>query len=104
MSIQEVIEEKLNNEFQPVYLVVENESHMHGGPATESHFKLTVVSEIFNGMMLIKRHREIYRVLAEELSGDVHALALHTYTPAQWQEREEDVPESPNCRGGSKPG
>jgi BolA protein len=85
VDIKTSIESKLSSALQPEFLQIENESHMHGGPATESHFKLTVVSNKFDNLMLIKRHREIYRLLADELAGDVHALALHTYTPSEWQ-------------------
>ena len=41
-----------------------------------------------------------YSLLADELAGPVHALALHLYTPQQWSARGEASPDSPNCRGG----
>lgn len=44
--IQDVIEKKLSDEFQPEFLKVINESDMHNVPrGSESHFKVTVVSE-----------------------------------------------------------
>ena len=102
MDIKTSIENKVSAALQPEHLQIENESHMHGGPATESHFKLTVVSGKFDGLGLVKRHREIYKLLAEELAGDVHALALHTYTQSEWRDKLGEVPSSPNCLGGSK--
>lgn len=102
MSIQTDIEAKLTRFFSPSFLRVENESHRHSGPAAESHFKLTVVSEQFAGKRVIARHREIYQVLQDELAAGVHALALHTYTRDEWQQRAEAAPPSPACRGGSK--
>jgi BolA protein len=42
----------------------------------------------------------VNEALAEELAGDVHALALHTYTPEEWQARFGDAPMSPPCLGG----
>ncbi len=46
--IQDVIEKKLSDEFQPEFLKVINESDMHNVPrGSESHFKVTVVSERF---------------------------------------------------------
>ena len=77
MSIQATIEQKLQQDLSPQYFTVENESHRHGGPATESHFKLTVVAEQFAELSRVKRHQHIYALLADELAGDVHALALH---------------------------
>ena len=103
MNMQTTIERKVRDRLDPVFLSVENESHQHSVPqGSESHFKLTVVSPHFEGKTLIGRHRLLNETLAAELSGGIHALALHTYTPAEWQERSGSVPSSPPCLGGSK--
>lgn len=102
MSMQARIEAKVNHGIEPQYLDLVNESHMHSGPATESHFKLTAVSERFEGLSAVKRHQVLYGLLADELRDGVHALALHLYTPAEWQARQTVAPVSPDCRGGSK--
>ncbi|MFN4262481.1 MAG: BolA family protein [Thioalkalivibrionaceae bacterium] len=100
---QSVIELKLTEAFAPIHLSVENESHRHNvPPGSESHFKVTLVSESFRGLSLIARHRAINRVLAEELAGGVHALALHTMDPDEWLKRAGQVPDSPPCHGGAK--
>lgn len=102
MSIQATIEQKLNNEFDVDFLRVENESHMHNvAPGSESHFKVTIVSHLFQDQMLIKRHRMINKTLQQELQ-QIHALALHTLTPEEWRAREGSVADSPKCRGGGK--
>jgi len=94
------IAQKLRDEFTPAYLDVVNESHMHNvPPGSESHFKVTLVSAVFTGLRSVRRHQEVYRVLADELKGGVHALALHTYAPAEWAG---SAPDSPPCLGGSK--
>lgn len=100
--MQTVLEHKLRQEFEPAFLEVLNESHMHGGPATDSHFRLTVASSRFTGMSRVARHQQVYKLLSAELAGGVHALALHLYTPGEWREREETTPRSPDCRGGSQ--
>lgn len=100
MNTQTVIEYKLSSAFDPLHLKVENESHMHSGPATESHFKVTLVSDSFSKLTRVKRHQEVYSILADELAGGVHALALHLYAPVEWDADKD--PDSPNCRGGSK--
>ncbi|EWH11382.1 cell division protein BolA [Catenovulum agarivorans DS-2] len=102
MTIDEVIFDKLKGKFNPVELDVQNESHMHSGPATDSHYKVIVVSEIFDGLRLIQRHRAINECLAEELAGPVHALSIHTYSVKEWQNGDVNVPLSPKCLGGSK--
>lgn len=102
MSIQTTIEQKLAGEFDTDYLKVENESHMHNvAPGSESHFKVTIVSDTFEDQMLIKRHRMVNKTLEQELQ-QIHALALHTLTPDEWQARQGVVADSPNCHGGGK--
>lgn len=103
MSIQTQIEYKLQQAMQPDFLEVVNESHLHNvPPGSESHFKVTIVSEQFKGKMLIARHRQINGILAEELNGKIHALALHTLTPDEYFERAGKVADSPLCMGGGK--
>ena len=104
MFIATVIEEKILSAFSPLHLDVINESNNHNvPPGSESHFKVTIVSNKFEGERLIKRHRAINSLLAEELVGKIHALALHTYTEKEWHDYYADnTPLSPNCLGGSK--
>ena len=100
MSVQQQIEAKLVQIFSPSLLEIENESHRHSsGRGAESHFKITIVSEKFVPMRAVARHRAIYECLADELASGVHALALHTYTQAEWIERDEISPASTNCVG-----
>lgn len=100
MKIQQSIENKLRERFSPNFLLVENESHMHAGPAGESHFKVTLVSDLFDGMRLLARHRAVNETLADELATKIHALAIHTYTEEEWRSKGA-APDSPACRGGS---
>ena len=102
MSIQSQIEQKLQQEFSPSHLQVVNESHMHSVPAnSETHFKVVIATDSFTGKRQVQRHQAIYRTLSEELAGEVHALALHTFSPQEWAEKGV-APASPNCMGGSK--
>ena len=92
---------KLTSGVAPEVLEVSNESHKHSvPPGSESHFKVVVISQEFNGRRLVQRHQMIYSILADELAGSVHALALHTYTPDEWLEKRNETPDSPNCLGG----
>jgi BolA protein len=102
MSMQQTIENRLNDSFEITHLSVENESHQHNvAPGSESHFKVTIVSPQFTDQMLIKRHRLINQALRDELT-QIHALALHTLTPDEWVSRGGLVTDSPACRGGGK--
>jgi len=102
MMIKDVIEQKLTTGFDVGYLRVENESHNHNVPeGSESHFKVVLVTDDFKGVNKVKQHQAVYKVLALELAGDVHALALHTYDLELWQKTAQ-APISPDCMGGSK--
>lgn len=101
--IEEKIVQKLSDAMHPDYLKVVNESNMHNvPPGSESHFKISIVSNEFEGKNLLAQHRMINAILALELQQDIHALALHTYTPEQWQEAQGISPDSPPCLGGGK--
>jgi len=103
MTVQQTIEHKIAEGLNPVHLAVENESHMHNvPPGSESHFKVTVVADQFEGKPPLARHRVLNALLSEELAGPVHALSMHTFTSAEWNEKGGQVPDSPLCRGGAK--
>lgn len=72
-------------------------------PGSETHFKVTVVSDAFHGKTLVGRHRLIYVLLDDEIRGGLHALSITSRTPAEWKENAA-VATSPPCLGGSKPG
>lgn len=103
MPIQQQIEQKLHAAFAPLHLEVANESHMHNVPeGSESHFRVVLVSGQFEGRPLVQRHRAVNAALADELSGGIHALALHTMTPEEWFAKGGAAPASPPCMGGGK--
>lgn len=103
MTVEATIRSKLTAALHAEVIDVVNESHMHSVPAnSETHFKLVLVSEDFAGKRSVARHQSVYALLAEELAGPVHALALHTYTPQEWADNHAEAPDSPDCLGGSK--
>ena len=103
MSMQAEIEARLSAELNPSYMRVINESNNHNvPPGSESHFKLVLVSDKFDGKNLLARHRLINSILKNELQNGIHALAMHTYTESEWSDMQGDAPESPPCHGGSK--
>ena len=100
MEVQETIEQRLSDSLTPLQLEVLNESFMHNVPAgSETHFKVTAVSRQFDGLRKVRRHQLVYGVLSDLLAGPVHALALHLFTPDEWQAGV-GAPDSPKCHGG----
>lgn len=88
MEIANRIRSKLTEGLAPARLEVVDDSHRHRGHAGhdargESHFSVTVVSEAFRGRSRVERHRAVNALLAEELGGRVHALAIRALTPEE---------------------
>ena len=88
MNMRQTITEKLHEAFSPESLDVQDESHLHEGHAGhraggETHFRVYIVSQAFEGKSRIDRHRMINATLASELAGSVHALAIHAQAPGE---------------------
>ena len=80
-----------------------DESYLHNvEPGRESHVRIVAISEVFEGLNLVKRHQLIYAEIQEEIDGPIHALSIHTFTEQEWKERNEKAEASPDCLGGSK--
>lgn len=87
----------------PSHVDLQNESINHHGyfEGKESHFKLTIVSDIFDNKRLVQRHQLVYQAVNDLLvqgGGSIHAFAIHAYTPVEWQNLD-NVPTSPKCAG-----
>lgn len=49
------------------------------------HWDVVVVSSAFEGKRPLQQHKLIYACFADELhTGELHALALKTWSPSQW--------------------
>lgn len=88
MRVAPVMQKKLEDGLNPTRLVINDDSHRHAGhaghnPEGESHFSIVVVADAFTGKSRVERHRMVNALLAEELAGRVHALALTTLSPAE---------------------
>ena len=51
------------------------------------HFEATVISKQFENCTMVKQHQLVYGTLGDRMGGEIHALALHTHTPAEWASR-----------------
>ena len=88
MSIADEMHKKLSRRLAPTELHIEDESAGHAGhsgarPEGETHFRVRVVSEVFEGMDRVARQRLIHEILAEELRTHVHALSITARTPGE---------------------
>lgn len=100
--IQHELESQLASRFPDSTILVENESYMHSVPkGSETHFKVVVVSEEFEGKSLLARHRLVNETLSNQIAR-IRAMAVHAFTPSEFARRESSELASPNCMGGSK--
>ncbi len=79
---------KLNKRFGSAEIEVKDESHLHVGHAGapeggESHYRVRIRSASFEGMGRVERHRIVHEILADDLAGGVHALALELSIPGE---------------------
>lgn len=87
MHTRDLLIEKLTRGLDPLDIDVVDDSARHRGHAGAAggggHFGVRLVAAAFEGKSLVARHRLVYEILAEEMAGPVHALALRTLTPAE---------------------
>ena len=88
MNIEARIKEKLEAGLEPIRLEVVDESHLHAGhggarEGGQTHYRIKVASARFSGKGRVERHRMVYALLADEIAGGVHALALQTQAPGE---------------------
>lgn len=88
MGMRETITQKLTQAFAPSEIEVIDESERHRGHAGwreggETHFRIRIVAAAFAGRSRLERHRAVNAVLAAELAGGIHALALSALAPGE---------------------
>ena len=82
MATADTIAQKLEDALSPQHLEVEDVSHHHAGHAGwreggGTHFTVTIKAASFVGKTRVQKHRIVNSILADELTGDIHALELH---------------------------
>jgi BolA protein len=84
-----LIDRTLRQAFHPSHLVVEDDSALHAGHAGAAsgggHFRVLIVTAAFRGQNLVSRQRAIYAALGDAMRSEIHALALRTLTPEEWE-------------------
>lgn len=75
---------RLQTALKPVKLDVVDDTDKHAGHAGSkgglSHFQIEIVSPLFEGHNLVKRHRMVYEALGDMMHEDIHALAIQAHT------------------------
>jgi BolA protein len=81
------IESALREAFAPSELRIKDQSHLHAGHQGaedgRGHFDVFIVSERFDGVRPLQRHRMIYAALGDLMDTDIHALRIKSHTAAE---------------------
>tara|TARA_Y100000588_G_C13721209_1_gene697354 strand:+ start:97 stop:405 length:309 start_codon:yes stop_codon:yes gene_type:complete len=75
-----IIKQKLENYFPKNDLIEVVDINNTG-----DHFSIIIVSNKFNNKSLIDRHKIIYKIFSEEITKEIHALQIKTYTHSEWK-------------------
>ncbi len=83
----ETIRTRLIATFAPQQCQVEDESALHAGHAGAAsgggHYRVQLVSTVFEGKNRLNRHRLVYDCLADMMHNDIHALAIIAIAPSE---------------------
>ncbi|MGB7286453.1 MAG: BolA family protein [Salaquimonas sp.] len=89
MGFSQSIENKIKAELAPTSVEIINESHLHAGHqesfdgSGETHLRIKVVCEAFEGMSRVNRHRTINGLVQEEIDQGLHAIAIDARAPSE---------------------
>jgi BolA protein len=86
-SREERIRQHLEKTLYPQELLIKDQSQLHigheGARDGKGHFDITVVSQAFDGLNRLQRHRLVYDALRDLLESDIHALRISAYAPSE---------------------
>jgi BolA protein len=100
MKIEPFLHSKILEVFHPEYYFIENQSAQHFGPGPfETHFKIVIVSNVFDGLKSLQRHRIVQEKL--ELN-KIKASSLSLFTSKEWVEAKGEFTDSPSCMHSQK--
>ncbi|BGP14196.1 BolA domain UV induced protein Uvi31 [Rhodosporidiobolus nylandii] len=98
--VEQAIRDKLTSALSPSVLLINNDSHLHrhhapmkaiGGGSGESHFTVQLVSEKFEGLRMIQRHRLVNDTLKEQFDAGLHALSIKAKSPSEYEKAGEQL-------------
>ena len=82
------IRQALEKQFDPEYLDVEDESHLHEGHAGArtgmGHYRVTIVASVFQDMPAIQRHKAVFQALGDLMKTDIHAVSIRAIAPEEF--------------------
>jgi BolA family transcriptional regulator, general stress-responsive regulator len=84
---EDKIRQSLQESLDPQELLIKDQSQLHigheGAKDGKGHYDLLVVSQAFEGVNRVQRHRMVYDALRDLLESDIHALRISAYAPSE---------------------
>lgn len=82
-----MIRQCLQERLDPQELLIKDQSQLHigheGARDGKGHFDLVLVSQAFEGVNRVQRHRMVYDALRDLLESDIHALRISAFAPSE---------------------
>ncbi|MEK0416016.1 MAG: hypothetical protein RI949_22 [Pseudomonadota bacterium] len=85
-GVADLLERSLRQAFDPLELVIRDDSHLHAGHAGAregGHFAVVLRSAKFQGLSRVARHRLVYHAISPLMKGRIHALAIEARAPEE---------------------
>ena len=82
------IERQLRERFAPTHFELHDDSAKHvGHPGATSgggHYSVVIVSDAFEALGRLERHRLVYAELGSMVGAEIHALAIRAVAVSEW--------------------
>tara|TARA_B100000886_G_scaffold161315_1_gene109975 strand:- start:3419 stop:3715 length:297 start_codon:yes stop_codon:yes gene_type:complete len=96
MIVQNKIDKLLKDNFNVSKLIIRNDSNKHNVPPdSESHFNVMIVSNDFQNLSQIQRHKKVYKAV-DSLLTEIHALSITAITTSEFKENP-SLRDTPDC-------
>ena len=83
-------ERLLRARFEPTHFELADDSAQHvGHPGATSgggHYSVVIVSNVFEGLGRLERHRLVYSAVEPLIGAEIHAIAIRAVSPTEWQD------------------
>jgi len=96
MFVQNKIEKLLKDNLNVSNLLIRNDSYKHNVPPnSESHFNVQIVSDDFEDLSQIQRHKIVYKAVGALLA-EIHAFSITAMTTSEFKENP-SLRDTPDC-------
>ena len=97
MFVQNKIEKLLKDNLNVSNLLIRNDSYKHNVPPnSESHFNVQIVSDDFEDLSQIQRHKIVYKAVGALLA-EIHAFSITAMTTSEFKENP-SLKDTPDCK------